>query len=228
MYKLLIVATLALAITAEPEADPHRLYNNYGYYPSTYAAYRPSYYNSMYKPYAYNSYQAPFAYRHKREAEAEPEADPQVYMAASPYAYPSAQYAYPAAQYAYPAAQYAYPTAYPTTSYQYVAPSVVAPTVSYKPTVHAPTVAYKPSVYSAAADPLFFGMGSLFNNNFGGKASYGSNSYSPSGYPSAAGHNDHYLGHFHINDGWGLWDEDLRDQDTPKADKFGSNKDGGR
>jgi len=41
---------------------------------------------------------------------------------------------------------------------------------------------------------------------------------------------DYYRTHrYPINDGWMLWDEDLRDKDTAKADKFGSGKkDGGR
>ena len=39
---------------------------------------------------------------------------------------------------------------------------------------------------------------------------------------------DYYRTHrYPINDGWMLWDEDLRDLDS-KSDKIGSGKDGGR
>ena len=44
-------------------------------------------------------------------------------------------------------------------------------------------------------------------------------------YPS---YGDYYRTHrYPINDGWMLWDEDLRDLDS-KSDKIGSGKDGGR
>jgi len=44
-------------------------------------------------------------------------------------------------------------------------------------------------------------------------------------YPS---YGDYYRTHrYPINDGWMLWDEDLRDKDS-KSDKIGSGKDGGR
>ncbi len=108
--------------------------------------------------------------------------------------------------------QYQY--VYPTTSYTYATPKVA--------TVQQPTTKVTPVTY--AADPNFF-FPNIFNNNFGGKASYDQHRYGHGGY----GYDDfHYPGHFHINDGWMLWDEDLRDRDSKKTDKFGSNKDGGR
>jgi len=57
------------------------------------------------------------------------------------------------------------------------------------------------------------------------KADYGN--YGERKYPT---YGDYYRTHrYPINDGWMLWDEDLRDKDTAKADKFGSGKkDGGR
>jgi len=85
-------------------------------------------------------------------------------------------------------------------------------------------VAYTPTTY--AADPMFFNFGRYFNNNIGGKADYGHDA-GRRPYPS---YGDYYRTHrYPINDGWMLWDEDLRDKDTAKADKFGSGKkDGGR
>merc|ERR1712039_330335 len=109
---------------------------------------------------------------------------------------------------------------------QYVYPTVqyaVQPTVQYvqPATVQAaePKVEYKPTTYVAqpAAEPLGF-------NNMGGKAEYGN--YGDRYYPT---YGDYYRTHrYPLNDGWMLWDEDLRDKDTPKAGKIGSYKDGGR
>merc|ERR1712039_190123 len=87
---------------------------------------------------------------------------------------------------------------------QYVYPTVqyaVQPTVQYvqPATVQAaePKVEYKPTTY--VAQPA---AEPLFFNNMG-------------------------FGRYPLNDGWMLWDEDLRDKDTPKAGKIGSYKDGG-
>merc|ERR1712039_264991 len=114
----------------------------------------------------------------------------------------------------------------------------VYPTVQYvqPATVQAaePKVEYKPTTYVAqpAAEPLFFnnmgfgryGNGWLGSNNMGGKAEYGN--YGDRYYPT---YGDYYRTHrYPLNDGWMLWDEDLRDKDTPKAGKIGSYKDGGR
>jgi len=122
---------------------------------------------------------------------------------------------------------------YPTTSYvqpqvQYVQQPQVA-TVAAEPK----TVSYTPTTYVAApaAEPLFFnrmmgGMGSygwLGSNNMGGKADYGN--YGERKYPT---YGDYYRTHrYPINDGWMLWDEDLRDLDS-KSNKIGLGKDGGR
>merc|ERR1712241_510012 len=94
------------------------------------------------------------------------------------------------------------------------------------------TVSYKPTTYVAqpAAEPFFFnnmgrygGMGWLGSNNMGGKADYGD--YGERYYPT---YGDYYRTHrYPINDGWMLWDEDLRDKDS-KSDKIGLGKDGGR
>ena len=55
------------------------------------------------------------------------------------------------------------------------------------------------------------------------KADYGN--YGERRYPS---YGDYYRTHrYPINDGWMLWDEDLRDLDS-KSNKIGSGKDGGR
>merc|ERR1712154_450860 len=121
----------------------------------------------------------------------------------------------------------------PTTSYvqpqvQYVQQPQVS-TVAAEPK----TVSYTPTTYVAApaAEPLFFnrmmgGMGSygwLGSNNMGGKADYGN--YGERKYPT---YGDYYRTHrYPINDGWMLWDEDLRDLDS-KSNKIGSGKDGGR
>merc|ERR1712241_1147137 len=95
------------------------------------------------------------------------------------------------------------------------------------------TVSYKPTTYVAqpAAEPFFFnnmgrygGMGWLGSNNMGGKADYGN--YGDRYYPT---YGDYYRTHrYPLNDGWMLWDEDLRDKDTAKAGKIGFGKDGGR
>jgi len=126
---------------------------------------------------------------------------------------------------------------YPTTSYvqpqvQYVQQPQVATVAAAEPK----TVSYTPTTYVAApaAEPFLFGgmmsggmgrYGWLGSNNMGGKADYGN--YGERKYPT---YGDYYRTHrYPINDGWMLWDEDLRDKDTAKADKFGSGKkDGGR
>ena len=55
------------------------------------------------------------------------------------------------------------------------------------------------------------------------KADYGN--YGARKYPT---YGDYYRTHrYPINDGWMLWDEDLRDLDS-KSNKIGSGKDGGR
>jgi hypothetical protein len=71
--KLFVVVALVAAVAAEPEADP-LLYSSYGYsMPYTYSGYKPYTW-----PYTYSSwpYTTPYHHLGKREAEAEPEADP--------------------------------------------------------------------------------------------------------------------------------------------------------
>merc|ERR1712117_240903 len=108
----------------------------------------------------------------------------------------------------------------PTTSY--VQPTVqtvqpVQPQVSYVQA--APQVR---TVYTA--DPMFFNFGRYFNNNLGGKADYGHDAGRRK-YPT---YGDYYRTHrYPLNDGWMLWDEDLRDLDS-KSNKIGLGKDGGR
>jgi len=116
---------------------------------------------------------------------------------------------------------------YPTTSYVQPQQPQVA-TVAAEPK----TVSYTPTTYVAApaAEPFFFNMGNmgryngwLGSNNMGGKADYGN--YGERKYPT---YGDYYRTHrYPINDGWMLWDEDLRDLDS-KSNKIGSGKDGGR
>jgi hypothetical protein len=234
MLRLLIVVTLALAVSAESEADAYHVYGSPAY-PSYYSGVSP-YYN-QYKPAAYyNSHYygaSPYAYRYRRDAEAEPEADSQVYMTspyvASPYV---ATHQYSAAT------PYVYANQYPASTYAATYPAATYPAATYASAYPQPAMTYaQPKIATTAgvvatpyaANPFFFNMGGggIWGNNFGGKASYGG-SQQKQGYPTANGHDDHYHGHFHINDGWGLYDEDLRDRDTPKSDKFGSNKDGGK
>jgi len=124
---------------------------------------------------------------------------------------------------------------YPGMTAGYVQqPQVTAYVQQPQVTVQAAEPKFKPTTYVAqpAAEPFFFnnmgrygGMGWLGSNNMGGKADYGN--YGERRYPS---YGDYYRTHrYPINDGWMLWDEDLRDKDTAKADKFGSGKkDGGR
>ena len=91
----------------------------------------------------------------------------------SPYAgvYPAATYpyaTYPYAAYAQPAVQYAQPAVTYVQQPTMVYPQTVGGQKKVSPVV--------PSTY--AAQPFFFGFGnrgSFFNNNIGGKASYGSN-----------------------------------------------------
>merc|ERR1739842_179634 len=107
----------------------------------------------------------------------------------------------------------------PTTSYVQTMPQV-----SYVQAAPQPQqVAYTPTTY--AADPMFFNFGRYFNNNIGGKADYGHEAGRRK-YPT---YGDYYRTHrYPLNDGWMLWDEDLRDKDTAKAGKIGFGKDGGR
>merc|ERR1711934_71586 len=134
---------------------------------------------------------------------------------------------------------YVIPATYASPAVTFAAPNVVkAPTVVNAPSAvnTSPNVAFKPTMYSAnpvaVADPaanpepfLFsmfggggYGMngGSFFDNNLGGKADYGNYGYRR--YPS---YGDYYRTHrYPINDGWMLWDEDLRDLDS-KSNKIG-------
>merc|ERR1711941_157503 len=139
------------------------------------------------------------------------------------------------------AAASAMPTADPQYMYYVPANSYVQPQAVYQPQVayvqqpqavaqpKTETVV-KPTMYAAqpVAEPFFFngfgmnggyrGMGWLGSNNMGGKADYGMN-YGERRYPS---YGDYYRTHrYPINDGWMLWDEDLRDMDS-KSNKIGS------
>jgi len=108
----------------------------------------------------------------------------------------------------------------PTTSYVQPVTTVqaVQPQVSY---VQA-TPQVTRTVYTA--DPMFFNFGRYFNNNLGGKADYGHDAGRRK-YPT---YGDYYRTHrYPLNDGWMLWDEDLRDLDS-KSNKIGLGKDGGR
>merc|ERR1712241_156656 len=108
----------------------------------------------------------------------------------------------------------------PTTSYVQPVQTVqtVQPQVSY---VQA-TPQDDRTVYTA--DPMFFNFGRYFNNNLGGKADYGHDAGRRK-YPT---YGDYYRTHrYPLNDGWMLWDEDLRDLDS-KSNKIGLGKDGGR
>merc|ERR1711944_327601 len=139
------------------------------------------------------------------------------------------------------AAASAMPTADPQYMYyvpanSYVQPQPQAVAQPKTETVMKPTMYAAQPVAQPAAEPLFFGnmmgggmyggyrgMGWLGSNNMGGKADYGN--YGERRYPS---YGDYYRTHrYPINDGWMLWDEDLRDKDS-KSDKIGSGKDGGR
>merc|ERR1711936_357728 len=121
---------------------------------------------------------------------------------------------------------------YPGMTAGYVQPQVTAYVQQPQVTVQAAEPKFKPTTYVAqpAAEPFFFnnmgrygGMGWLGSNNMGGKADYGN--YGERRYPS---YGDYYRTHrYPINDGWMLWDEDLRDLDS-KSNKIGLGKDGGR
>merc|ERR1711941_122245 len=110
----------------------------------------------------------------------------------------------------------------PTTSYvqptvQTVQPVQTVPQVSY-----VQAAPHTRTVYTA--DPMFFNFGRYFNNNIGGKADYGHDAGRRK-YPT---YGDYYRTHrYPLNDGWMLWDEDLRDLDS-KSNKIGLGKDGGR
>merc|ERR1712178_27606 len=112
----------------------------------------------------------------------------------------------------------------PATSY--VQPTVqtvqtVQPQVSYVQAAPQVTPQVR-TVYTA--DPMFFNFGRYFNNNLGGKADYGHET-GRRPYPT---YGDYYRTHrYPLNDGWMLWDEDLRDLDS-KSNKIGLGKDGGR
>merc|ERR1712203_784331 len=149
------------------------------------------------------------------------------------------------------AAASAMPTADPQFMYYVPANSYVQPQAVYQPQVayvqQPQTVAQpktetvmKPTMYAAqpvaqpvaqpAPEPFLFGnmmgglgggyrgMGWLGSNNMGGKAEYG-NYGMDRRYPS---YGDYHRTHrYPINDGWMLWDEDLRDMDS-KSNKIGS------
>merc|ERR1712226_1727287 len=141
------------------------------------------------------------------------------------------------------AAASAMPAADPQFMYYVPANSYVQPQAVYQPQVayvqQPQTVAQpktetvmKPTMYAAqpVAQPFLFGnmmgglgggyrgMGWLGSNNMGGKAEYG-NYGMDRRYPS---YGDYYRTHrYPINDGWMLWDEDLRDMDS-KSNKIGS------
>merc|ERR1712122_3696 len=112
----------------------------------------------------------------------------------------------------------------PATSY--VQPTVqtvqtVQPQVSYVQAAPQVTPQVR-TVYTA--DPMFFNFGRYFNNNLGGKADYGHDA----GRRKSPTYGDYYRTHrYPLNDGWMLWDEDLRDLDS-KSNKIGLGKDGGR
>merc|ERR1712018_166844 len=126
------------------------------------------------------------------------------------------------------AAASAMPTADPQYMYYVPANSYVQPQAVYQPqvayvqqpqavaqpkteTVMKPTMYAAQPVAQPVAEPLFFG------NNMGGKAEYGD--YGSRKYPT---YGDYYRTHrYPINDGWMLWDEDLRDMDS-KSNKIGS------
>merc|ERR1712214_271550 len=114
----------------------------------------------------------------------------------------------------------------PTTGAKAYYPVMPAQQYVQTPVVQTPVVqqqvAYTPTTY--AADPMFFNFGRYFNNNIGGKADYGHDA-GRRPYPS---YGDYYRTHrYPLNDGWMLWDEDLRDLDS-KSNKIGLGKDGGR
>jgi len=171
---------------------------------------------------------SPVLYLHESGAEALPrmrrEAEAQFIMA-SPY-----EYLIPAAPAIYGTHPYASPRVTYTAPNVASAPSVVnTPNVAYKPTMYAANPVANPV---ANPEPFLFGSGGMFgggrnylNNNIGGKAEYGYG-YGQRRYPT---YGDYYRTHrYPLNDGWMNWDEDLRDKDTAKADKFGGKKDGGR
>merc|ERR1712027_244782 len=107
----------------------------------------------------------------------------------------------------------------PATSYvqptvQTVQPVQTVPQVSY-----VQAAPHTRTVYTA--DPMFFNFGRYFNNNLGGKADYGHDAGRRK-YPT---YGDYYRTHrYPLNDGWMLWDEDLRDLDS-KSNKIGLGKD---
>merc|ERR1712027_302508 len=131
------------------------------------------------------------------------------------------------------AAASAMPTADPQYMYYVPATSYVQPQAVYQPQVayvqQPQAVAQpktetvmKPTMYAAqpVAQPFLFsggmygmnggyrGMGWLGSNNMGGKAEYGDYGMGRK-YPT---YGDYYRTHrYPINDGWMLWDEDLRD-----------------
>merc|ERR1711934_45689 len=121
------------------------------------------------------------------------------------------------------ASPYVIPATYASPEVTFAAPNVMkAPTV---PTMYSanPVAVADPA---ANPEPFLFSMfggggygmngGSFFDNNLGGKADYGNYGYRR--YPS---YGDYYRTHrYPINDGWMLWDEDLRDLDS-KSNKIG-------
>merc|ERR1712117_831297 len=120
------------------------------------------------------------------------------------------------------AAASAMPTADPQFMYYVPTTSYVQPQAVYQPkteTVVKPTMYAAQPVAQPVAEPFFFGggmygmnggyrgMGWLGSNNMGGKAEYGDYGMGRK-YPT---YGDYYRTHrYPINDGWMLWDEDLR------------------
>merc|ERR1712241_1559335 len=143
----------------------------------------------------------------KRSADAEPKPEPQYYVSQFVDPMTGAKGYYPVV----PATSYVQPTV------QTVQPVQTVPQVSY-----VQAAPHTRTVYTA--DPMFFNFGRYFNNNLGGKADYGHDAGRRK-YPT---YGDYYRTHrYPLNDGWMLWDEDLRDLDS-KSNKIGLGKDGGR
>jgi len=145
----------------------------------------------------------------KRSADAEPKPEPQYYVSQFVDPMTGAKGYYPVV----PATSYVQPTVQTVQTVQ--------PQVSYVQAAPQVTPQVR-TVYTA--DPMFFNFGRYFNNNLGGKADYGHET-GRRPYPT---YGDYYRTHrYPLNDGWMLWDEDLRDLDS-KSNKIGLGKDGGR
>merc|ERR1719414_1843219 len=119
MKSIFFVACIAAALAA-PEADAKAdadPYLAYGYAPRVYSGYN-GYYNGYraYSGYPAYGYRAAYRGLWKREAEAEPEADP-AYLTYG-YNYPAVTYAHSVA---HPVATYAHSVAAPVAAYSYPA-----------------------------------------------------------------------------------------------------------